>query len=506
MMKQQIARLMCVLCISQAGTATATEYEAIKYAIDTDALETAFTELQTAANNKALSSVETDILTSLLLIESGKPTRGIEVIQSAELRTTRLGADISEARARAYLALGDYDMATKAATEALQAKSSNLGAQLVLLQIDNYMNNQLDHEAYESLLKQSNQDLSVWLAYLEQTLRFEPDRLDIAKRAFVEVGSMGLIQEYRGRFAFQAGKHGSAVNLFEAALAQYRSENNEIGANRVSRWLAINSHIDSTAPPSAAVPQPKQRENIAPKDPAPQIAPPLVDTPAALDQDIEPIKVVTQGDIQTGSGFITRDGQWIVTNRHVIETADRILVRNGSGKIRHVSEVRMDDDQDLAILVLEEPYPQDFSASLDDIIDPVGGDELYLMGYPLIAILGDHHPSITEGIVSKESGFGDRESEFLITANLNQGNSGGPIFALDGRILGIAVAKLDKTKMFKETGDIPEDVNIGIKGSQIRRFLALDAPPRSSSRPLMSPREAYSLLRKQVVMVVSIDD
>jgi serine protease Do len=68
--------------------------------------------------------------------------------------------------------------------------------------------------------------------------------------------------------------------------------------------------------------------------------------------------------------------------------------------------------------------------------------------------------------VSKEAGFGDMPNHFLLTANLNEGNSGGPIFSRDGRVLGIAVAKLDKTKVLETTGMLPEDVNVGIKGQE----------------------------------------
>lgn len=513
-MNRHFSVLGCLVLLGLSQIAPANEYDAIKYSIDTNALETALVKLKKATNEDSLSSVETDILTSLLLIESGKPSRGIELLKSAELRTTRLEGDIAASRARGYLALGDYQVAAQFAQEALKENTQNISAQLVLLQIDNYLNNVIDHRAYQTLLEQSNQDLSVWIAYLEQTLRFDPTRQDIARRAFIEVGSVGLIEEFRGRFAFQTGNHRDAVALFEKALAQYQTENNEIGENRVRRWLDVNARVNPRRVPENS----GLEERNPPKNPVLQPVTPPTAKPNDVeinrkreaqhisDEEIEPIKVVTQGDIQTGSGFITQSGQWIITNRHVVENADRVLVRNGLGKIRHVREIRIDDKQDLAVLVLEEAYPEAFSASLKDITDPVGGDELYLMGYPLIAILGDHHPSITEGIVSKVSGFRDRPSEFLITANLNQGNSGGPIYGVDGRILGIAVAKLDKTKMLEETGDIPEDVNVGIKGSQIRRFLSLKSLPRSSRGDSLTPREAYSHLRRQVVMVVSIDD
>ena len=46
-------------------------------------------------------------------------------------------------------------------------------------------------------------------------------------------------------------------------------------------------------------------------------------------------------------------------------------------------------------------------------------------------------------------------NHFLVTANLNQGNSRRTDFSRDGRVLGIAVAKLDKTKILEATGMLP---------------------------------------------------
>ena len=95
-------------------------------------------------------------------------------------------------------------------------------------------------------------------------------------------------------------------------------------------------------------------------------------------------------------GTITNQGHWVVTNRHVVENADRIIVRNGTGKIRHVSRYFLDDQDDIALLYLEKPYPSEYSVDMTDIIDPTGGDELFVMGYPLTSLFwSTHHPSIT---------------------------------------------------------------------------------------------------------------
>ena len=94
-----------------------------------------------------------------------------------------------------------------------------------------------------------------------------------------------------------------------------------------------------------------------------------------------------------------------------------------------------------------------------------------IMGYPLSSVLGDTSPSLTEGIVSKSSGLNDNPGTFILTSKLNKGNSGGPIFSSNGELIGVAVAKLNKTKIFEENDFIPEDVNIGIKISRVKQML-----------------------------------
>jgi S1-C subfamily serine protease len=144
---------------------------------------------------------------------------------------------------------------------------------------------------------------------------------------------------------------------------------------------SINQVVVLIAPPDGTTPpvekEPRPLPPLSPEEPKRELIQPA-DTNQS--QDIEPIKVVTKGDIGTGSGFITNQGHWVVTNRHVVENADRIIVRNGTGKIRHVAKYFLDDQDDIALLYLEEPYPAEYSVEMTDIIDPAGGDELFVMG------------------------------------------------------------------------------------------------------------------------------
>ena len=126
-----------------------------------------------------------------------------------------------------------------------------------------------------------------------------------------------------------------------------------------------------------------------------------------------------------------------------------------------------------------------------------------IMGYPMSSILGDSSPSLTEGIISKNTGLNDDPGTFILTSKLNKGNSGGPIFSNTGELLGVAVAKLDKTLILEESGFIPEDVNIGIKVDRVERMLKMSTK-QESILPELDLADLYEQKLASVVMIVSI--
>ena len=164
----------------------------------------------------------------------------------------------------------------------------------------------------------------------------------------------------------------------------------------------------------------------------------------------QPIKIDAKKDVFTGSGVVLNNGKWIITNRHVVKGA-KYSVRNGLGKVRIVKSVQYpsNDKIDLALLILSKPYPSNIVLSLMKLAHQ-NWTEDFCMGYPISSILGRFNPSITEGIISKNRGFGELPGQFQITAPMNKGNSGGPIFNVNGEIVGISVAVLDKVTIMKE--------------------------------------------------------
>lgn len=135
-----------------------------------------------------------------------------------------------------------------------------------------------------------------------------------------------------------------------------------------------------------------------------------------------------------GSGFIISDDGYIVTNNHVVEAADEIIVYLTDGTRWPAKVVGSDDKVDLAVLKIEAGHKLPFVEFGDSDTAKVG-DWVMAIGNPFG--LGG---SVTLGIVSArnrniESGPYD---QFIQTdAAINQGNSGGPLFDMDGKVVGI---------------------------------------------------------------------
>ena len=137
-----------------------------------------------------------------------------------------------------------------------------------------------------------------------------------------------------------------------------------------------------------------------------------------------------------GSGFIIDKKGIVVTNNHVIQGADDIIVSvNGSAEYK-ATVIGKDPYMDLAVLQIESNekfIPVSFGDSDKSRI----GDWVMAIGNPF-----GFGGTVTSGIISsKNRDIGGRYDDFIQTdASINQGNSGGPLFDLEGNVIGINTA------------------------------------------------------------------
>ena len=148
-----------------------------------------------------------------------------------------------------------------------------------------------------------------------------------------------------------------------------------------------------------------------------------------------------QGPSQTfrgaGSGFIVDPAGYVVTNNHVVDHASEISVTLNDGRQLPAKLIGTDPKTDLALVKIEsgEPFPY---ASFGDSDATRVGDWVVAIGNPFG--LGG---SASTGIVSargRDIQSGPFDDFIQIDAPINQGNSGGPLFDLTGKVIGINTA------------------------------------------------------------------
>jgi serine protease Do len=155
-----------------------------------------------------------------------------------------------------------------------------------------------------------------------------------------------------------------------------------------------------------------------------------------------------------GSGVIVDPKGYIVTNRHVVEKADRIRVKLGDeppGAPGHDAKViGMDQETDLAVIKIDVDHPLP-AAKLGNSDGMQVGDWVLAIGSPF-----GLQETVTAGIVSAKGRniVPNRQFQSFIQtdAAINPGNSGGPLVNMAGEVIGINTAILTETSSYAGVG------------------------------------------------------
>tara|TARA_B110000003_G_scaffold276546_1_gene323758 strand:+ start:2359 stop:3750 length:1392 start_codon:yes stop_codon:yes gene_type:complete len=138
-----------------------------------------------------------------------------------------------------------------------------------------------------------------------------------------------------------------------------------------------------------------------------------------------------------GSGFVVSSDGYIVTNNHVIDKADEIVIEFFDGKELVAKLVGRDPKTDIAVLKVEASEPLPFVGFGDSDIARVG-DWVMAIGNPL-----GQGFSVSAGIISARNRTlrsGPYDDFIQTDAAINRGNSGGPLFNMNGEVIGVNTA------------------------------------------------------------------
>jgi tetratricopeptide (TPR) repeat protein len=224
----------------------------------------------------------------------------------------------------------------------------------------------------------------------------------------------------------------------------------------------------------------------------------------------------------TGSGFFVSKMGHVITNAHVVHNCNRVTIGDNANKQVPAEIINTDRSNDLALLKLS--TLEMASAESKSLIQKLGitvvplaskgllrdedvrlGEKVLVAGYPF-GELFSNTIKVTSGIVSATRGAGDDSGQFQLDAAIQPGNSGGPIYDSSGNIVGVVISQLDKLKMAKAIGTLPELVNFGIKASTVRQFLTSSGLPSKKSERTeeKSTEQLAEIAKNQALMVMCL--
>lgn len=200
----------------------------------------------------------------------------------------------------------------------------------------------------------------------------------------------------------------------------------------------------------------------------------------------------------SGTGFALNNG-YIATNYHVVENAKSIKVQGIRGSFDteyNATVVSTDKFNDLAIIKINDVHfngfgtiPYSVKTSTSEV-----GEDVFVLGYPLTSTMGDE-VKLTTGVISSKTGFQGDVSLYQISAPIQPGNSGGPLFDGSGNLIGIVNAKHSGA----------ENVSYAIKASYLNSLVesasSISLLPKNNSVSGMSLSNKVKSIKNFVFMI-----
>jgi S1-C subfamily serine protease len=207
------------------------------------------------------------------------------------------------------------------------------------------------------------------------------------------------------------------------------------------------------------------------------------------------VRVVGKGDpiVSQGSGFLVDAQGHLLTCAHVLGQKTTNATVWISGQRFNADVILSDTNKDMALLKVRAATntfaPLPFAASTNLSM----GQDVFTMGFPLSELLGSS-PRLTKGLLSATVGFEDNPEQVQVSAEVQSGNSGGPLLNDRAEVIGLVTATLNPMNVLARTGDtLPQNVNFAAKGAQVRGFLA-----QTGVEPRVSAADAKPLTFDQV--------
>jgi S1-C subfamily serine protease len=172
--------------------------------------------------------------------------------------------------------------------------------------------------------------------------------------------------------------------------------------------------------------------------------------------------------VSSGTGFLVSSMGHVLTNDHVVDGCTRQTFQLRGELAVEAESLATNATADLALLktTLTVVTPAHFRGGSNVRL----GDEVVVYGFPLLGDLSSQG-NLTNGIISALSGLDDDLSRMQMTAQIQPGNSGGPVMDRAGQIVGVVVETANDEYFRRERGAVAQNVNFAIRDSLARSFL-----------------------------------
>jgi S1-C subfamily serine protease len=203
---------------------------------------------------------------------------------------------------------------------------------------------------------------------------------------------------------------------------------------------------------------------IPPKEDPRQLVPRITREIESLGYKVTLVAADKPLEASQGTGFVVSAAGWLLTCAHVMGKADVATVTlNGQRLTADV--VKVDEKADVALLKLRGGLPAGSGVlSFRNAAKPAAmGEEVFTIGYPLSRMLGNS-ARMSKGLLSATAGLRDNDKEVQVSAEIQPGNSGGPLLDREGNVIGIINKTINPTAVAQATGGaLPQNINFAIK-------------------------------------------
>jgi S1-C subfamily serine protease len=184
---------------------------------------------------------------------------------------------------------------------------------------------------------------------------------------------------------------------------------------------------------------------------------------------VPPAQPQPKPQFSTGSGIIVNDEGYILTNAHVVKSCKSIAVKPLYADALSAKLEAIDPKNDLALIRTAAGYGQ--PAQFRSESKPARlGETVGVVGYPLTGFLSAE-PKATFGQVNSVAGAGNDYTLLQISAPVQAGNSGSPVFDRSGNVIAIVVSQATSLAQLLKTGAVPQNVNFAIRGELAQIFM-----------------------------------